>query len=227
MNVLSCVLYAWLLCSPAMAFAVTGVHGSSSYGYPALSLPLTPQLQAEPFEHRLAVGTKTMLRDARWGLRQSFRVVVGSIILWTSWVWQAAAFTLIVLLWPLLDRGLLETWRQRGIAGVRASVALMLAIYVRLLFDTRTPATGKALLLFAVIYGAASVDLVPDQLGTLAFIDDWIVVAIAYRCFILLCPAPLVEEHARKAGYARERSLRRRRVRRTMMRPNTGDAVGH
>jgi uncharacterized membrane protein YkvA (DUF1232 family) len=89
-------------------------------------------------------------------------------------------------------------------------MALMLAVYLRLLIDKRAPAVGKALLLFAVAYGAAASDLLPDRMGVVAFVDDLVVVALAYRAFMLLCPDRLVEEHALGAGRAREHSLRAR-----------------
>src|SRR5262249_4486815 len=86
---------------------------------------------------------------------------------------------------------------------------LMIAVFVRLVFDVRTPAIGKLLLLFAVIYGIADSDLWPDRFGPLAFSDDCVVVALAYQCFIRLCPDRIVEEHAVQGGRTWERALGR------------------
>jgi uncharacterized membrane protein YkvA (DUF1232 family) len=114
---------------------------------------------------------------------------------------------LVALVGALLDPALVRAWRGQGFRGLRTSVTLALAVYVRLLLDHRAPIVGKAALAFAIAYGIASWDLVRDSSLPGGVVDDVVVVTLASRCFLLLCPDALVEEHALRAARARNRSL--------------------
>jgi uncharacterized membrane protein YkvA (DUF1232 family) len=97
---------------------------------------------------------------------------------------------------------------------------LALAVYVRLLLDGRTPVVGKALVVFAIVYGAAPRDLFPDRfvfpdrLALQNFVDDLVLLVLTSRCFMMLCPQEVVEEHALAAARGREESLRKKLSRR-------------
>jgi len=104
-------------------------------------------------------------------------------------------------------------------------LSLALAVYLRLLLDGRTPFVGKALLIFAVAYGASGRDLFPDRYGAagmlplslrqlMSFADDVILLILAARSFMLLCPQEIVEEHAIAAAQAREKNLKKKLHRR-------------
>jgi uncharacterized membrane protein YkvA (DUF1232 family) len=69
-------------------------------------------------------------------------------------------------------------------------------LYVRLFRDRRVPLFPKALLVAALVYVLVPFDLLPDWL--LPFVgglDDVLVVTLALRAFIPLCPRAVVEEH--------------------------------
>jgi uncharacterized membrane protein YkvA (DUF1232 family) len=121
---------------------------------------------------------------------------------------KASVFVLVALLVPLLDRRLIRSWRINGFRRFCNSVALAVAVYVRLLFDRSTPVVGKVLLALAVVYGVAPRDVMPDFFLPTGLIDDVIVVAVASRCFIELCPDRLVERHALQAARGWSRAVR-------------------
>jgi uncharacterized membrane protein YkvA (DUF1232 family) len=159
----------------------------------------------EPLEEQLGAGTTNLLKGVRYGLRRGARFLRWSAHRWATWVMRAFGFLLIVLLAPLLDRGLVVSWKEKGWVGVRSSILLGLAVHVRLLVDRQTPLLGKIAVALAVAYGVASRDLMPDAAFPVGLVDDLLVVAIASRGFVLLCPSGIVSEHARRATRLRER----------------------
>lgn len=71
-------------------------------------------------------------------------------------------------------------------------------LYWRLFRDGRVPVWPKLLLVAALVYALSPADLVPDFLAPLlGQIDDLMVVLVALRLFIPLCPAQIVNEHVR------------------------------
>lgn len=66
-------------------------------------------------------------------------------------------------------------------------------LYWRLLHDRRVPLLPKALLITAILYVVVPFDF--DYLPVLGQLDDLVVLILACRWFIRLCPPPLVEEH--------------------------------
>lgn len=66
-------------------------------------------------------------------------------------------------------------------------------LYWRLLHDRRVPLVPKALLIAAILYVLLPFDF--DYLPVLGQLDDLVVLILAGRWFIHLCPRPLVEEH--------------------------------
>jgi uncharacterized membrane protein YkvA (DUF1232 family) len=127
-----------------------------------------------------------------------------------NWTVSAVGLSIIALLAPLVDRQLLETLRVQGFAAFRVAVVFGRAVYVRLLVDGRAPRIGKVLLLFAVLYGVAPHDLLPERIGVIGLLDDVVFVALAARVFTRLCPDLLVEEHAIKAAQGWARAMRHR-----------------
>ncbi|MGH3053616.1 MAG: hypothetical protein ACRDL7_01400, partial [Gaiellaceae bacterium] len=97
-----------------------------------------------------------------------------------------------MLLAPLVDLALIRTWREAGWRGTLAAIPLGLAVYVRLLLDRNAPVVGKIALAVAVVYGVISEDLVPDTSFPFGAFDDMLVVVLASRGFMLLCPDRLV-----------------------------------
>lgn len=71
-------------------------------------------------------------------------------------------------------------------------------LYWRLLKDKRVPLFPKALLVAAIAYALSPLDLLPDiTLPFIGVIDDILLLTLAVRYFIPLCPRNVVEEHVR------------------------------
>ena len=96
---------------------------------------------------------------------------------------------------------------------MRRAFLLGCAVYVRLLCDRHAPMVGKLAVAFAIAYGVASRDLMPDAWFPAGLLDDLLVVVLASRGFMLICPEHLVQEHAARTTRARERLRTWRRSR--------------
>ena len=151
-----------------------------------------------------------ILKSANRGIYLLLRYLRRSAGRWMRWASKGSVFMLFALLAPLLDRSLVRSWRTGGFRAFCISMALTVAVYVRLLLDRNAPIMGKLLLALAIVYAVAPRDLVPDHLFPIGFIDDLIVVTVASRCFIGLCPDRLVERHALLATRRWQRAVRQR-----------------
>jgi uncharacterized membrane protein YkvA (DUF1232 family) len=187
-----------------------------SFWSPLRLVALRDSLRPNGFEQQLSGGSDRLAKTVRQMSRRIFKVLAWSATQWVEWTTRAVVFIVFGLGAALIDRTLVRTWRERGFGAVRLSLLLALAVYIRLLFDRRAPMIGKGLLAFAIVYGVAPGDLVPDYLVPLGFADDLVAVALAARCFMRLCPDRLVEAHAARAAQARDRILRWRPLRRKL-----------
>ncbi len=183
---------AWQLRSPAVA------SGRS----PVL---LGRSISIGPLEEQLSAGTTNLFKGVQYGLRRGTRFVRWLVSRWATWAMRAAGFLLIVLLAPLLGRGFVSSWEENGWRGVRTWILLGLAVHVRLLLDRQAPLVGKMAVALAVVYGVAARDLVPDSLLPVGLVDDLLIIVLASRGFILMCPNWMVTEHALRAARPRER----------------------
>ncbi|MFQ5668404.1 MAG: YkvA family protein [Candidatus Binatia bacterium] len=184
--------------------------GSCLRGSMGVAPALATGWAAPVFERRLSLGTTNLFKTVRRRVRRLVKTIRWSATKWVDWVTAALGFSLVGLLAPLLDRALLTTWRERGFQAFWASMTLAAAVYVRLLADRRAPMVGKALLAFAVVYGVARHDLLPDYVVPEGFVDDLVLIILASRCFLRLCPDWLVEEHALEAARKRDEWLAHR-----------------
>jgi|ERR1700687_3346473 len=171
-------------------------------------------VQLRAFELELSPRADGFLQRVWRGGRRFYRLLSASVTQWISWIGEAALFVVVAVFAALLDRGLFNTWRERGFTAFCGAATAGVAVYIRLLVDPRIPAIGKSLLLCAVIYAVAPDDLFPDPYLPLGRVDDLIAVALASRGFMRLCPYRIVEEHAANAIRIREEGYSRRPVRR-------------
>ncbi len=65
----------------------------------------------------------------------------------------------------------------------------------RLLGDRRVPLRARAILPAVVLYLAMPLDLVPDFIPVVGYLDDLLVVLAAAWLFLRLAPAGVLEEH--------------------------------
>lgn len=176
-----------------------------------IEVTLAPDaVTTQSIENRLGTGATTVMRGVRRGIRQTVKTALAAVVSWGDWLPSLLLFVAVAFIVPLLDRALWRTWRERGWRALGTSMALGLAVYIRLLLDRRAPLIGKGILAASLAYGVSTTDFVPDRFGVLDVVDDLVVVALASRGFTWLCPRRLVEEHALKASRRRSGILRRR-----------------
>jgi len=84
-----------------------------------------------------------------------------------------------------------------GTKGLRFLLHLpnFVKLYWRLFHDRRVPLFPKVLLVAAIIYAVSPLDLMPDSLVFIGWLDDVVILGLALRAFIPLCPAAVVREH--------------------------------
>ena len=156
---------------------------------------------AQPLiEHRLGDGATNIVRMLRIGIRKTAKTVIAAVGYWRDWLPRLTFYAAICLLTPLVDSSLIRAWRSKGIRGVLTAALLTLVVYVRLLMDRRAPLVGKLMLIFAITYGVAVRDLVPDWSLPAGLLEDVFLQVLASRSFLRLCPRKLIEFHAVQAS---------------------------
>ena len=99
-----------------------------------------------------------------------------------------------------LRHGTTSTPLQLGMRGLRFLRQLphFVQLYWRLLRDGRVSVWPKALLLLSFLYVVSPVDIIPDVIPFVGEIDDLVVLIVACRLFMYLCPPDVVREHVRR-----------------------------
>lgn len=162
--------------------------------------------QALPIERQLSAGTTGFLRTVSKRFRQMRKVFANAAARWQAWIGGASIFLLLSVVAPVVDRSVLGIWRAEGGRAFIRALSAAVVVYVRLLLDSRTPALGKALVAFAVIYGASGSDIMPDRAGLVwGLSDDIILIVLASRSLMRMCPDELIAEHAVRVANSRER----------------------
>ncbi len=86
---------------------------------------------------------------------------------------------------------LLETWAQNIKRDV---VALWIAAR-----DPRVPWYAKAVAAAAAVYAFSPIDLIPDFIPVLGYLDDLVIVPLGILLAVRLIPAPLMQEFRERA----------------------------
>ena len=84
---------------------------------------------------------------------------------------------------------------KRWAGGVKAEVYALYLAYR----DPRVPWYARLVALCVVAYAFSPVDLIPDPIPVLGYLDDLILVPLGIALAIKLIPAPVLAEHRRKA----------------------------
>ena len=95
---------------------------------------------------------------------------------------------------------MLETWKAHAKALKTENHALMIAYR-----DPRTPWTAKAWVLLVVAYALSPIDLIPDFIPVLGYLDDLILLPLGIALAVRLVP-PKVMDDARKTATQATRS---------------------
>ncbi|HZC05286.1 MAG TPA: YkvA family protein [Ktedonobacterales bacterium] len=89
----------------------------------------------------------------------------------------------------------LDSWKQRAGRLKRETYALYLAMR-----DPRVPWYVKALAACVVGYAFSPIDLIPDFIPVLGYLDDLILVPLGVALVVKLIPAPLLAEFRERAA---------------------------
>lgn len=87
--------------------------------------------------------------------------------------------------------------RLRRWAGIVMRDAAALALAAR---DPRTPWYAKLVAMLVVAYALSPIDLIPDFIPVLGWLDDLILLPLGVLLVIRLMPKPLMAELRRKAA---------------------------
>ena len=93
--------------------------------------------------------------------------------------------------------GLWATWKDRAQALKRETYALYLACR-----DPRTPWYGRALAACVVGYAFSPIDLIPDFIPVLGYLDDLILIPLGIALVLKVIPSEVMAECREKAAVA-------------------------
>lgn len=93
--------------------------------------------------------------------------------------------------------GILDAWKRRARALQAETYALYLAYR-----DPRTPWYAKAFAALVVGYAFSPVDLIPDFVPLLGYVDDLVLVPVGVALALKLIPAPVMAEARLRAQEA-------------------------
>lgn len=99
---------------------------------------------------------------------------------------------------------MLERWKQQARAIKRDAHALYLAAR-----DPRVPWYAKALAIAVAAYALSPIDLIPDFIPVIGYLDDLIIVPAGLLLIIRLIPAEIMAEHRELAAAAQHRPVSR------------------
>jgi uncharacterized membrane protein YkvA (DUF1232 family) len=75
--------------------------------------------------------------------------------------------------------------------------------------DPQTPWYAKALAFAVAAYALSPIDLIPDFIPVLGYVDDLLIVPLGIALVIRLIPAEVMEKHRALAALAQERPVSR------------------
>ena len=97
---------------------------------------------------------------------------------------------------------LIDSVRQWARAIKRDVLAIWLAAR-----DSRTPWFAKALALAVAAYAISPIDLIPDFIPVIGYLDDRVIVPLGIMLVVRLIPAALMQEHRDAASKISERPI--------------------
>jgi uncharacterized membrane protein YkvA (DUF1232 family) len=98
---------------------------------------------------------------------------------------------------PELKTGLLADLKARARALKSETYALYLAAR-----DPRTPWYARALVLLVVAYALSPIDLIPDFVPVLGYLDDLVIVPLGITLALKLIPREVLEQARQQASQA-------------------------
>jgi uncharacterized membrane protein YkvA (DUF1232 family) len=95
-----------------------------------------------------------------------------------------------------------KTWREQARKLKADVVAIALAVR-----DPRVPWYAKALGACVVAYALSPIDLIPDFVPVVGFVDDLVLVPLGLFLLLRLIPAPVMAEHRAAAAELSQRPV--------------------
>jgi uncharacterized membrane protein YkvA (DUF1232 family) len=93
------------------------------------------------------------------------------------------------------EQGAIDRWRDRARMLKRELTALALASR-----DPRTPWYAKALAICVVAYAFSPIDLIPDPIPVLGYLDDLVLIPLGIALTLRLIPDEVMAESRAKAA---------------------------
>jgi uncharacterized membrane protein YkvA (DUF1232 family) len=118
---------------------------------------------------------------------------------WWAWLLMAVALTLFAL-----SLGVVALWRSARRDSERSALAkriialpwrAKLTLIRRLFRDRRVPRCVKVLLLALAVYLALPLDLIPDFIPVIGYLDDLLVVLLVVSILLRAVPVAVVEDN--------------------------------
>src|SRR5215212_9798145 len=97
---------------------------------------------------------------------------------------------------------MIETWKRWAQTIKRDARALYLASR-----DPRVPWYAKAVAVAVAAYAASPIDLIPDFIPVLGYLDDLIIVPLGIALVIKLIPPEIMAEHRTRATAMQDRPV--------------------
>lgn len=119
------------------------------------------------------------------------------------------AAAVVLLVWALAIGALAITGRKTQARALAAFLPNLLVLFRGLLKDPRVQPSSKAWLVFAVVWIASPIDLVPEFIPILGPLDDAVVAALVLRHVLRRTDREVIEAHWRGSPAILDRVLPR------------------
>lgn len=96
--------------------------------------------------------------------------------------------------------GYFETWKKNA-TGIKREVYTLCLAYK----DPRVPWYAKLLAVCVIAYALSPIDLIPDPIPVVGYLDDIILVPIGIYLVLKMIPPEVIDEYRQKAETARIR----------------------
>jgi uncharacterized membrane protein YkvA (DUF1232 family) len=122
--------------------------------------------------------------------------VAGQVGLLWLWILGSAALCLLIAAFASVADMRMFDLRRDGPGVLARYVAHGMRTFFRILRDRRTPYLARFVLLAALLYWLLPSDIIADDSVLPGFLDDIVIVVLAAKVFMYLCPDSLVARHA-------------------------------
>src|SRR4051812_15554502 len=112
----------------------------------------------------------------------------------TSWGWIEVYLAICLVVWAAFLLSLLIFGRRDDARELVSFIPDCIVLFRRLLIDKRMPRRGKYAIALLAAYLAFPIDLIPDFVPVLGFLDDALLVTLAGRYILRAAGRDVLEE---------------------------------